>query len=45
MNCVQPLTAQELGFVIAYVCMGLTSVALSVHLALRAWIDFLNRKG
>lgn len=45
MNCPQPLTAPEIAFVVGYVCMGLTTVALAVHLALRAWADFLARKG
>jgi len=39
LTCINGLTAQELVFAFAYVCLGITVVALSVHLALRAWQD------
>lgn len=39
MSCINGLSAQELAFAFAYVCLGITVAASAVHLALRAWQD------
>ena len=45
MNCVQPLTAHELAFVVGYVCMGITAAAMAVALLLNVWADFRKPRG